>query len=936
MKPSRALALILFPVAVMSQTPITSANWGSVTTPIYGKFQAGAYAGAELFAGPNQFGFYYAGVLPNGRKVVPAGFRTIQVGMNPVASVLTGDTRFLIVANSAERQASYVSFQNTINTGGYSLTVIDNSTLRVVSELNTSGGLYTGLVVTGFGPYTVYAAGGAGNDVKIFTLTTNGTLSPANPASIPIAPLLLLDSGFASTYSPAGGFTGYSPNGYLQAGANMTFPAGMQLSPDGRFLYVACNADNSIAVIDVYQNAVVKQVPAGYFPYGIALSADGQRIYTTNWGVNAYQFALPTYDANSRALLSIAPVPSNAPSGFFVPKQSTEGSNPLSSSVSLFRAPGGNGYNLTALGAIPSGPGLDDLYQVGGTHPSAIVTVRNPATGVEMLFYAKSNSDSLGMVRLDQYSVLPDFDLSPIALTLADGHKVHGAYPTALAASPDASKLYVAESGINSVAVLDISRPLAPVLLGRIPTGWYPTSLALTSDGNFLFVTNAKGIGEDVNPAAMKIASDPATDSNSIFGMVQVLQVGGVSFDNTAVLANNFAMNTPVDTSVVPVGGRASSLIKHVFVIVHENKTFDSVLGALPSRFGAYASQTFQNAIGNSYFNPQFTAVTPNTQSFAVNFSTAVNFYSDAEERNAGGQFLASGTATDYTEKTVLNAGGRGLLANRNAEPEDYPEGGYIFNNAARNGLSFKDYGMLTTLAGSDNGTSVPARSDDPASGLASDVTSMTTGLGQQYFLSLPALAVLGEKNSSGESRIDLNYPGVSINITDQRRALEFIRDFDRMVADRTLPQLIYIYQPNDAGGNPQQVADADTALGMLVSHLMNSPVYYDAQSNTGSVIFVTYASSQNAVDHIHPHRNLLLNISPFAKPGYLATRHYSTASVVKTAELLLGMPPNNLGDLFATDLRDMFQSTYNGISLNNIPVTQPAISGRPRDTIVH
>src|SRR5260370_36033766 len=107
------------------------------------------------------------------------------------------------------------------------------------------------------------------------------------------------------------------------------------------------------------------------------------------------------------------------------------------------------------------------------------------------------------MVRIDQYSVLPDFDLSPIALTLADGHKVHGAYPTALVASPDASKLYVAESGINSVAVLDISRPLAPVLLGRIPTAWYPTALALTSDGNFPFVVNANGIAAHLIPLAI-------------------------------------------------------------------------------------------------------------------------------------------------------------------------------------------------------------------------------------------------------------------------------------------------------------------------------------------------------------------------------------------------------------------------------------------------
>jgi hypothetical protein len=229
----------------------------------------------------------------------------------------------------------------------------------------------------------------------------------------------------------------------------------------------------------------------------------------------------------------------------------------------------------------------------------------------------------------------------------------------------------------------------------------------------------------------------------------------------------------------------------------------------------------------------------------------------------------------------------------------------------------------------------------------AGDVFSATKGLGQQYSLALPALAVLGEKNPNGEPRIDPNYPGANFNISDQRRAQEFISDFDRMVSAGTLPQLIYIYQPNDAAGATQagnassvvsnatlqQVADGDAALGMVVSHIMNSPVYYDPASNTGSAIFVTYSSSQSTVDHIHPHRNLLVTVSPFAKPGYVATRHYSTSSVVKTAELLLGLPPNNLGDLFATDLRDMFQSSNNGISAGNLTLTRPAIARRISNT---
>jgi hypothetical protein len=115
-----------------------------------------------------------------------------------------------------------------------------------------------------------------------------------------------------------------------------------------------------------------------------------------------------------------------------------------------------------------------------------------------------------------------------------------------------------------------------------------------------------------------------------------------------------------------------------------------------------------------------------------------------------------------------------------------------------------------------------------------------------------------------------------------------------------------------------QQIADGDVGLGMVVQHIMKSPVYYNANNNTGAAIFISYDDAQSSLDHVHPHRTPMIVVSPFAKPG-AATRHYSTASIVKTGELLLGIPANNFGDLFATDLRDMFQSTYNGVTADDI-----------------
>jgi YVTN family beta-propeller protein len=965
--PHTLYAALLLPLSVWSQAPVTSANWGTLATPVYGSADPSLPAGTELIAGPNKFGSYFTGVLPNGRAVKPAGV-SIQVGMNPLGAALTPDGKFLVTSNDSSHSA-LASQLNPMNMGGYSLSVIDTASMKVVSQFNSRVKLFIGLQITGAGPYTVWASGGGDNQINLFTLSASGQMARAKPDRIVIKPILPSTAGYVSNYTPDAALDATDANGNRPpvptnfnrtAGAQTTFPAGSALSPDGKFLYVACNGDNSVAVIDTAKMAVVRQVPVGYFPYGVAVSRNGQKVLVSNWGITEYRFVKPTYDPATGKLTALGSTGNNLPDGFYVPATDTKGPRPKTSSVAILEAPGADGSALALQGAVYQGKPLDPLRQVGDTHPSAAAIVRQGST--EILYVTRSNDDSLGLLRLSDNRKLADFDLSPIAVSLPAGQKVRGGVPNALAVSPDNRRLYVAEAGIDSVAVLDTTDAQKPKLLGRIPTGWYPTALALSNDGKQLFIVNAKGVGEDVNPAVDTTAAHHPTglvsqrgiDSNYIFGTVQKVDLAGLALDNAAVLRNNYSTVPHPDTSVVPAGGAASRKIRHVIFILHENKTFDSMLGGL-SQFGPLAGTTFNDAKGAAYTNPQYTRVALNAQALATRFATAVNYYSDAEESDAGHQFATSGVTSDYTEKTRLVKDGRGLLVNKNMEPEDYPAGGYIFNNAARNGVSFKDYGDLIRISGTDTGASTPTTLNDPRSGKAGypvlqddkisvtvplktigDVNSPVQGLGQSYFLALSILAVLGANNANGEPHLDRNYPGYNFNISDQRRALEFIADFDRMAAAGTVPQFLYIYQPNDHTGRPQapntaevggtaaqQVADGDVALGMVVNHIMQSPIYYDEKTGEGSAIFVTWDDAQSTVDHIHPHRTPLLVISPYAKPGYAAARHYSTASIIKTEELLLGLPPNNLGDLLATDLRDVFQSAYNGITAAQVPVAR-------------
>jgi len=963
------LAICLLFMAITASPAVAQwdkTNWGLVTSSVYGTSESGYYAGAELFTGPDKFfNQYFAGVVPNGSKVSPAGI-SAQIGMNPLGAVLTPDGKYLITSNNDEREGGLPSFVNSINSGGYSLTVLDASTMTVLSQLTVSGQKYfVGMQATGSGPYTLWVSGGGDNNIKLFSVTTAGAIS--YNSAITISPILPSAAGYVSNYS-AQGFTGPSPSGFSTGGAKITFPAGSALSPDGKYLYVACNGDNSLAVIDTTSETVVNQLSVGFFPYAVSVSQDGNTVLVSNWGVTEYKFANPTYTSGN--ISSLGTTGANTPQGFFVPVTSTSGPNPQTSSVSVLTQTNGNPTTLTLLGSTYLGHVLDANLNIGDTHPSANVIVRG--NGQELLYVTKTNSDAVAIVDL-QGNKKGQIDLSLFPSVSGLDHEIHGTYPNAIAVSPNGTKVYVAEAGINSVAVLDTTNPLSPSFVGRIPTGWYPTGLVVSSGGNSLYVLNAKGIGPDINPNTdvnkrppgapppTGVVSTLSTDSNYIFGTAQKIDLTKTSPNNITVASNNYKVQKSYPASPVPIGGAASSTIRHVIFIEQENKTFDSMLGNLGAHFGYFSGLYYNNPDGSYYQNGQYTGVSLSTQSLAQTFATAVNYYSLSEESDAGHQFCSSGTASDYTEKTLLVKSGRGLLVNKNFEPEDYPETGYIFNNAARNGVSFKDYGELIRIEGTDTGTSTPTTLNDPPSGLvgypqlqsdlfnitgplvnAGDVTSATSGLGQSYFMNLPILAILGQTNSSGEPHLDHNYPGYNFNISDQRRALEFMQDFDRMVKNGTLPQFLYIYVPNDHTGgvqapnasaviqsgsnsygnsasNVQQVADGDVAIGMIVQHIMNSPIYYNSTTRTGAAIFMTYDDAQSTLDHIHPHRTPMIVVSPFAKPGYLAKKHYSTASIVKTEELLLGLPPNNLGDLLATDLRDMFQTTYNGIPASHV-----------------
>ena len=184
--------------------------------------------------------------------------------------------------------------------------------------------------------------------------------------------------------------------------------------------------------------------------------------------------------------------------------------------------------------------------------------------------------------------------------------------------------------------------------------------------------------------------------------------------------------------------------------------------------------------------------VTPNLHALAQTYGLAVNIFADADNAATSYQFLAGGIASTYTQKTTLVRTGRLTVADENQDPEDYPRAGYIFDNLARHGMSYRNYGGLLQVAGYDQG---------------------------QYTLDVPAPRQLG-------GHVDLNYPGLNTRVRDDVRAQEFVSDYGALAAAGRAPAFSYVWLPGDAGGTAEQVADGDRAVGTIVDFLSHSALW--------------------------------------------------------------------------------------------------------------
>ncbi len=826
----------------------------------------------------------YNVILPNGRTVAPVG-KSVVVGMNALGVALSPDEKYAIVSNDDEREGVAVSRYSPVH-GGYSLTVVNTATMRVTDNFTATGiKFFLGVVAVKDPAHpgqTLVIASGGGNDVVyFFQLDPAGKLQQETPPLQTMPPVPL-------------------PLHPLYANANHAFPGWITLSANRRIAYVVNNLGNAVTDIDIATRRAMHAPQAqtvGYFPYAAAVA--GHHLYVTNPGLSMYE-NLPQ-PVRYPQFATVAPAPQDASSLRVLPL-----------------APSG-AIEGAAVGSLSLDATPDGVQNVGGAQPSAIAISKNGRyayvcmTNVDRIAIV----DLLGVPHVVGGLELGLFDKSPF-----------GMQPNAIVRSPDGKRIYVALAGLNAIAVLDARKPSHLHRLGLIPTGWYPTALTISQNGRYLYVANAKGFGQEPGFEGALPSRTGAgghvflvgENSNVIWATLEKIDLRKLPLKATTLSTLQYT-RLPLRAAANPMVPALRSLqrsrfIKHVVFILEENKTYDAMLGDLTDAQGQPYGKGDPSLVSFGE------SVTPNLHALAREFGLAVNLYADGDESDVGHQFAAAGIASAYSEKTLLVKAGRYPLINKNQDAEDYPRAGYIFNNASRGGLTYRDYGDLVRLSGYDEGGALDPRADDPNFRNQNDQTAPTSGLGGLYSLNVVAPAVLG-------GHIDLNYPGWNLRIRDIRRASEYIADFH----NQPMPDLTYIWLPDDHGGVgadipplPEEVADGDRALGAIVDFLSHQPEW------DSTAIFITADDAQSSRDHVSEHRTYAIVVSPYARRHYTGSTHLSTVSILKTEEELLGLPPLSLGDMLATDMADFFTVTAADAAPYNtmpVPAQTASIEGR-------
>ncbi len=705
--------------------------------------------------------------------------------------------------------------------------------------------------------------------------------------------------------------------------------SGMAFSSDGSKVYVALNGSNSLAVYNTSTDQLEAEIPVGNAPRQVVV--DGNTAYVSNEGGRPAQPGDTTNYSDGTPVVS-SPVTGAATTGTVsvvnLATNKEEGEIPV-------------GLQPTALyrdgSALFVANSNDDSVSVINLATNKVVQTvsTNPLPGAKVGSYANAitmpDPDHV-LVSIGRDNAVAQYSFAGLTRKVKghgwgyDGKRGKdgwggGGRDHGRGHHPPHQHRHHHHPGWHEVPVKD---PLG--FEGLMPTDWYPVQVqsdpALGS--GTVVVTNARGIG-DRGPQA-KICKGPETspatecatgfntyDETGTLTVFKLPSQGQLSQDTKTVFADNDWKNVPAINSgagdtvpkVIPTHLGGSSPIKHIFVIVKENRTYDQVLGDL----------------GEGNGDPelaQFGAkVTPNLHTIAKRFGDLDNFYDEGTLSADGHNWIVQAEANDYIEKE-FGAFYRSYPAEGN-DALAYQRDGFLWNAAEKAGLSVKvfgEYNYFITTAGKGTGGTWKEWYED----------SQILESKQSGPLPIPIKEYQTSSDIPSLNEItDHDYPRFDLEIPDQYRYDIFKEEFEREEKSSSVPDLTLIWLPDDhTGGAPDpvaQAADNDLAFGKIVETISHSPVWKE------SAIFGVEDDTQNGVDHVDGHRGPAFVVSPYSKGG--VDHEYATQpNVVKTVEQILGIQPMNQEDYAAEPMYGAFTEHPNFASYTALPNQIPLTLG--------
>ena len=651
-------------------------------------------------------------------------------------------------------------------------------------------------------------------------------------------------------------------------------PTGIAVSPDGKTLYVALNIGNKAVELDAASGKLLHTWDTGNAPYDVALC--GKKLYVSNWGGR-----LP--DANSL----VGPI-------------------------------GRNGTVRVDARSVAS-EGSVSVIDLTGRHPTTEILTGRHACALALspnhkyLAVANAGDDTISVL-----DTRTDKIVETICARQNPGD-LFGAQPNALAFDKRGKKLFVCNGTQNAIAVFKF-KPGESEMLGLLPVGWFPCSIAFDTRHDMLDVANIQDIARNKETPAVKWKANGGRGFNSkeYYGSLSLVPVpskGGLEKDTQTALADlrypllaQAKLPPRENQPAQPVPERVGepSVFQHVIYIIKENRTYDQVFGDVSEGNGEPDLCIY----GEN--------VTPNEHKFVTEFTLLDNTYCSGILSASGHQWTDSGIANDYVEREFAGWP-RSYPGGGDPEARDamaYSPAGFIWTDASEHGKAVADFGEFTSPHHwwKDSGQT--------ETNWAKIYRDYISGSHEIVYSAAPDMDSLNPF-------VVTNYVGFDLDVPDAVRASAFIQDLQGYEAADNFPNLIIMWLPDDhtSGtkfGSPTpaaQMADNDLAFGRIVDAVSHSKFW----KNT--CIFAIEDDPQDGWDHVSGYRTTAYVISPYNKRHAVVNTQYNNTSLLRTIELILGIPPMTQMDATATPMFDCFTGTpdftpYDAVT-NNVPLDQ-------------